>query len=619
VITNSFFFRVGGVFQLISDFIKQAKAGEAVFITDVRNAFTKLDKKQTMSCILELVDSSIRVFELNIPALDDLDDEQTEFAKSYVSAEIYNILSALGGKKMTIYIEKSSKRLVALAKELDKIFCINMDRSKRKRYGKCVNVIDRMLGAIVDPDAKFAFVIENASDMGDVCDTEPAGKGDIDIFKKVTQNIKGKVICGLDIGGTDIKGAMVVDGNLCCLKEYDWFPESFTLAEQLNDPICMLVRLMRVQVSLNAYDGLNAEEKMFVQQELTKAMHKDAAYDEIAKVVKSAEQMLKGKLVEVDAVGLCFPDVVVKDKVVGGEATKTRGMRANPQINYEKEFFKITELDKQLLKICKKGGVVKDTNDGPMAAFTAAVEIATSDAADTVANGVFAHTLGTELGTGWVDGCGNIPEIPLECYNFIIDLGDFVAKEYPADDARSINNVNTSLAGTLQKYASQSGVSRLGLKMFKEARPELYQGLFDEGLVEERGDMIVVPTKPNDMRKALLEHMMALTEDDDVAREIFKQVGVFLAITWFETQRIIKPTSEARTLFGRLVKRPICFEMMKEGVSTRLDNPQMDVADASMANTSLMKQLEADPEFTVAQFAQAIGAVYYGNMGLLTK
>ncbi len=604
---------------MLKVFIDEAKKGLPVFITDVRNAFTELDKKQTMSCVLELVDGSIRVFEMNIPALDGTDDEQTEFVKSYVSAEIYNILSALGGKKMTIYLDTSSKPLVALAKELDKIFCINMERSKRKRYGKCVNVIDRMLGAIVGPDAKFAFVIEDASGMGDVCDTEPAGKGDVDIFKKVSRDINGKVICGLDIGGTDIKGAMVADGNLCCLKEYDWFPESFTLAEQLNDPICMVVRLMRVQVSLNAYDGLSAEDKILIQQELTTAMHKDAAYDDIAKVVKSVEQTLKGNLIAVDAVGLCFPDVVVKDKVVGGEATKTRGMRNNKDIDYEKEFFKITELDKQLLKICRKGGVVKDTNDGPMAAFTAAVEIAASDTADTIAAGVFAHTLGTELGTGWVDGCGNIPEIPLECYNFIIDLGDFVAREYPADDARSINNVNTSLAGTLQKYASQSGVSRLGLKMFKETRPELYQELFDEGLVEERGDMIVVPTKPKDMRKALLEHMMALTEEDDVAREIFKQVGVFLAITWFETQRIIKPTSQARTLFGRLVKRPICFEMMKEGVATRLDSLQLDVADATMANTELMKQLQAHPEFTVAQFAQAIGAVYYGNLGLLAK
>jgi hypothetical protein len=27
-----------------------------------------------------------------------------------------------------------------------------------------------------------------------------------------------------------------------------------------------------------------------------------------------------------------------------------------------------------------------------------------------------------------------------------------------------------------------------------------------------------------------------------------------------------------------------------------------------------MRQLEADPEYTVAQFAQAIGAIYFGNL-----
>jgi hypothetical protein len=32
-----------------------------------------------------------------------------------------------------------------------------------------------------------------------------------------------------------------------------------------------------------------------------------------------------------------------------------------------------------------------------------------------------------------------------------------------------------------------------------------------------------------------------------------------------------------------------------------------------MANTPLMKQLDSHPEFTVAQFAQAIGAVYFAN------
>ena len=39
-------------------------------------------------------------------------------------------------------------------------------------------------------------------------------------------------------------------------------------------------------------------------------------------------------------------------------------------------------------------------------------------------------------------------------------------------------------------------------------------------------------------------------------------------------------------------------------------------ADGGLANTDLMKQLEAHPDYTVAQFAQAVGAIYFGCLGL---
>lgn len=608
---------------MIEKFIEEAKKGDPVFITDVRDSFDGLDEKhqQRLSCVLNLVDGTNRLFELNIPTIKGLDAEQLNFVRSYIRAEVYNILSALGGKTMTVYTDTSDRDLTDLAEGFNETFGIGRDRASRNGYARCVNVIDRMLDAIYGGDERFEFVVKDVSEIPDLSEIPAALKSDIDFFKKAAQNLGDKVICGMDIGGTDIKAAMVVNGNICCLKEYDWFPESFTSAEQLNDPICMLVRFMRARLSLDADKNLSCENRQLLGQELTKAMHKDAPFEVIEEAVTEVENAFKGELIPIDAVGLCFPDVVIDDKVVGGEATKTRGMRENPDIDYESEFRKITDLDNRLLKLCRNGGVVKNINDGPMAAFTAAVETAASDMAETVKDGVFAHTLGTELGTGWVNGAGSIPEIPLECYNFIIDLGDFTAKDFDADDVRSINNVNTGLAGTLQKYASQSGVFRLGLKYFKDQRPDLYQEIFDKGFVEETDGMLVVPTKPKDMRKGFLEHMMSLPqrEDDESTKEIFRQVGVFLAITWFETQRILQPGTKARILFGRLLKRSICFELIKEGASRRLPDLQMEVADASIANTSLMKQLEAHPEFTVAQFAQAIGAVYYGNAGLLAK
>ena len=137
---------------------------------------------------------------------------------------------------------------------------------------------------------------------------------------------------------------------------------------------------------------------------------------------------------------------------------------------YEDEFRRLSALDEALRAFVKPDGVVGIVNDGPMAAFTAAVELGVVDPA-AIADGVFAHTLGTELGTGWVTEAGTIPDIPLEIYNCIIDLGSYPERQYAPDDVRSVNNFNTRLAGTLQKYTSQSGVFRLAAKYLPDAGP----------------------------------------------------------------------------------------------------------------------------------------------------
>ena len=88
-------------------------------------------------------------------------------------------------------------------------------------------------------------------------------------------------------------------------------------------------------------------------------------------------------------------------------------------------------------------------------------------------------------------------------------------------------------------------------------------------------------------------------------------------MTWEETEYILKPEAKERTLFGRLVKSPACFRLMCEGAARRDPELRQYAADASLANTELMKQLEAHPDYTVAQFAQAVGAIYFGCLGLL--
>jgi hypothetical protein len=358
-----------------------------------------------------------------------------------------------------------------------------------------------------------------------------------------------------------------------------------------------------------------------------KAMEKNASGEYIREISLKAQDLMGCKLIEIDALGMCFPDVVVRDRIVGGETYKTRGIRNNTEVDYEVEFAKFLGLNERLAKYAR---VVRNTNDGPMASFTAAVEWAASGKVADLRKGIFAHTLGTELGTGWVDGEGRIPELPLEVYNFIIDLGSYVQREYEADDVRSINNFNTNLAGTLQKYASQSGAFRLAIKYFTEKRPDLLKEMEDRGFIKykdaEYGKGIYLELEKKDMRKPFLEYLMSLpdrehdhaaTDEDDVTRKLWMDIGEYMAVTWCETERILEPAVKSRILFGRLVKNKTCFELMKKGAGRIMPGLVFEAADETMSYSPLMRQLEENKDYTVAQFAQAVGAVYYGNAGLI--
>ena len=114
------------------------------------------------------------------------------------------------------------------------------------------------------------------------------------------------------------------------------------------------------------------------------------------------------------------------------------------------------------------------------------------------------------------------------------------------------------------------------------------------------------------MRKPCLEFLMAAAEDaDSPCAEFFREIGEYLAVAWRETQFMLSPKCETRTLYGRLVKSPTCFDLMREGARRVLPDVRLEAADDSIAVTPLMKQLSGHPAYTVAQFAQAVGAICY--------
>ena len=585
---------------MLETFLKQAEADRPVYLGAVREAFNK-EGIHPFSCHVTLYDGTVRRFALRLPAWSKPREEA--FVSSYVHAMLYNILSSLGAVRVDVYVDRKDAGSMALAEGLSGVFQTELPKTERTGYGKCLNVNERTLHALCGERQRFGFFVRNVSEEPEVAEPAPV-RGGGTVFERLPELAATRMVMGMDIGGTDVKLVASVNGTLAVFKEFDWFPASFTRAEQLVEPLVLLTRLMRAAASLHAAGRASELDAA--------ALDRHATMEDMERGTAAMEAAAGDDLRQFDAIGLCFPDVVIRNRIVGGETYKTRGMRANRELDYEAQFAKITGLVDRLADFVTPDGEVMNTNDGPMAAFTTAVEQAA--AGMDVSDGFFAHTLGTELGTGWVRPDGSIPEIPLEVYNFIVDLGSAPQQAYEPDDARSVNNFNTGLPGTLQKYACQSGVFRLAARYLPEQAPGVWQEAVDKGFFVRSGEKLVVPTEPKDLRKPCLEFFIekAAEPGQDTCAEIFRQVGESLGACWVETEYILRPEAKARTLFGRLVKNPVCFRLMCEGANRIVPELRQYAADGDLANTALMKQLEENPEYTVAQFAQAVGAVYYG-------
>ncbi len=592
---------------MLEAFLKRAEDDSAVYIGEVRTAFQRYGTRH-FHCHVVLYDGSVRRFPLLLPGC--AAGAEADFVVSYVHAMLYNIISSLGAARIDIYIDPSDSGLNALANSLDDVFQVRTPKAGRTGYGKCLNVNERTLAALRCSEGDFGFFIHDISEEPAVAQPKRIFQAG-NVYMKLLDVASDKMVMGMDVGGTDVKIVVSVRDELVLFKEFDWFPASFGRAGQLVDPLISLTRLMRAAASLHLAGRCSEIDNT--------SLERNVDMERMERGISEMEAAAGLDLCDFDAIGLCFPDVVIRNRIIGGETYKTRGMRENKALDYEEQFSKITGLTDRLASYVVAGGAVMNINDGPMAAFTTAMEQAVAE--QDVSKGFFAHTLGTELGAGWILPDGSIPEIPLETYNFIVDLGSSRQKGFEPDDIRSINNFNTELAGTLQKYACQSGVFRLAAKMLPDTDPSVWEEAFDKGLFIRHGDKLVVPTEPVDLRKPCLEFFMekATLSDRSSCAEILRQVGESLGACWMETEYILYPEVKERTLFGRLVKNPVCFHLLCEGADRVVPGLRLLAADESLANTPLMRQLEAHPDYTVAQFAQAVGAVYYGCLPFASR
>lgn len=536
--------------SVLGEALSAAERGEALWLGDLREKMGEEPSALPLLVRLRLPFGGERDY--RVPLIPPETEAEEELLRDYLRANLFNMLSACSAGLVELFLpEKAPEKLRTLAEDAGKGL-------SAPGYCKTLRVSGRLCAAAGQEPLAFRLLPAAAYTSRPQEEKRGAAPLAPRLRSLAAMGQKG-LRCGLDVGGTDIKLVIARDGRLLLTEEYDWDPSRFRKAEELKGPILDFLR-------------------------------------------RGLARACPGEGARPDSLGLSFPDVVIRDRILGGETPKTRGMREHDPEGYEEQLRSVSRLKEELETLCRPGTKVRVLNDGSMAAFTAAMELACAGEDGAIAEGVFAHSLGTDLGSGWLRADGSVPELPLELYDLLIDLGSGPQASLPAEDLRSTRNENSGLPGA-RRYLGQAAAFRLAW----ELEPELLADF-----TEESDSLLRIKSGPEDLRKPCLEHLMRRAEEGDAAAcEIFRRIGEHLGQISREIQVLLSPETERRFLFGRFVRHPRCFALLREGCGRVMPALKLFPADGELARSPLMRELAAKGEGYVARFGQAVGALYY--------
>ena len=540
---------------------------------------------------------------------------ERELYRRYLLAMMNNLLVSFGGAGLELYFDETDQELKSLAEEAVAEFQADSPRNDRKSYGVYLNYINRMnvfLGL-----GRFAFQLKDLSAWPKL-DPEKEYRiyvpqkeeEELKLLKRTATELEGRCICSLDVGGNSIKGAVVKDGRALVLKEYQWYPTGCRTAQEMNDPMLLMVRFLSACTGLMERDGnLAGAEAAFA---------KNVPYGQLLAETEALERSgicTKGRF---DAIVIGFPDIVVHNKIAGGESFKHQGMKNNPDTDYEVEFFKTSDLDELAAPYAKEGAPVVVLNDGNAASYITSVEQTFAPESFIDENGMFCCTIGTEMGTGFISRGGTIQHIPLEGFQHVIDLGNEEYQKYPPADLRSVNSTNTGIPGVVQKYISQMGLFRMALTALWESKDPLFEKLQEMGLIAYNAgaDTLYSVLEPEDRRGTLTRFLVSqLSEGCPAVEEAFRMMGKPMGILIDQDRLIFPEITTRRLLSGGIIADDRAFALMREGL--RAYNPSYDVMrlDEETMYSPLLRSMTPEQR----SYNVAIGSAYIGNRFLTEK
>lgn len=540
---------------------------------------------------------------------------ERELYRRYLLAMMNNLLVSFGGAGLELYFDETDQELKSLTEEAVAEFQADCPRNDRKSYGVYLNYINRMnvfLGL-----GRFAFQLKDLSAWPELSPEKEyriyvpqKEEEELKLLKRTATELEGRCICSLDVGGNSIKGAVVKDGRALVLKEYQWYPTGCRTAQEMNDPMLLMVRFLSACTGLMERNGnLAAAEAAFA---------KNVPYGQLLAETEALERSgicTKGRF---DAIAIGFPDIVVHNKIAGGESFKHQGMKNNPDTDYEVEFFKTSDLDELAAPYAKEGAPVVVLNDGNAASYITSVEQTFAPESFIDENGMFCCTIGTEMGTGFISRGGTIQHIPLEGFQHVIDLGNEEYRKYPPADLRSVNSTNTGIPGVVQKYISQMGLFRMALTALWESKDPLFEKLQEMGLIayDAGADTLYSVLEPEDRRGTLTRFLVSqLSEGCPAVEEAFRMMGKAMGILIDQDRLIFPEITTRRLLSGGIIADDRAFALMREGL--RAYNPSYDVMrlDEETMYSPLLRSMTPEQR----SFNVAIGSAYIGNRFLTEK
>ena len=191
---------------MMQEFLGRAERGEPVFISDIRKAFSA--GKTSITCVLEPVIGGEQHWEIRFPAAKNA--RELAFLREYWYANLYSLISTFGGKRMTLYVSPEDAFAAELCETLDDVFQVRRPKRERRGYGKCLNVTDRINAAMGEEPFSFRTV---AGRYEGTARHKPAADA-LASFRSAADKARKSTLCGIDIGGTDIKVVGIRGGRI---------------------------------------------------------------------------------------------------------------------------------------------------------------------------------------------------------------------------------------------------------------------------------------------------------------------------------------------------------------------------------------------------------------------